>query len=43
MPVFDDSVGRLDDCAVHVEEEAIEGDLHGRCIVLRLRAHDESL
>lgn len=39
VPVLHDSFGGIDDCAVHVEEKAIEGDAHGWCGVVRLRAH----
>lgn len=40
FPVLDHRFGGVDDGAVHVEEEAIEGELLRREVVLWLRAHD---
>ena len=36
LPVLDDCLRRVDDGAVHVEQEAIEGEFLGRQAILRL-------
>lgn len=39
VPVLDNGGRRVDNGAVHVEEESVKGDLLGRMCVVWLRAH----